>query len=114
VTLIAMVHFIEDDEEAYRVVRRVVDMLPSGSYFAASIATDDFAPDVLAEVQEIYHAHGEALRFRTLAQAERFFEGLELEEPGVVQVHKWHPGPADAGRIDDADIAMYGAVARKP
>jgi hypothetical protein len=91
-----MVHFIEDDEEAYRVVRRVVDMLPSGSYFAASIATDDFAPEVLAEVSEIYHAHGEALRFRTLAQAERFFEGLELEEPGVVQAPR--PGGRRAHR----------------
>src|SRR3569833_469176 len=113
-TLIAMVHFIEDDEEAYRVVRRIVDILPSGSYFAAAIATDDFTPEVLAEVQKIYHAHGESLRFRSLAQAERFFDGLELEDPGVVQIHKWHPDPADAGRINDADIAMYGAIARKP
>jgi hypothetical protein len=113
-TLIAMVHFIEDDEEAFRVVRRIVDTLPSGSYFAAAIATDDFAPEVLAKVVEIYHAHGETLRFRTLAQAERFFEGMELEAPGVVQIHKWHPDPAGIGRIDDADIAMYGAIARKP
>jgi hypothetical protein len=113
-TLIAMVHFIEDDEEAYRVVRRIADTLPSGSYFAAAIATDDFAPEVLAEVQEIYHAHGETLRFRTLAQAKRFFDGLELEEPGVVQIHKWRPGPAGVGHVNDADIAMYGAIARKP
>jgi hypothetical protein len=113
-TLIAMVHFIEDDEEAYRVVRRIVDILPSGSYFAAAIATDDFAPEVLGRVREIYHEHGETLRWRTLAQAERFFEGLELEEPGVVQIHKWHPDPKDIRRINDADIAMYGAIARKP
>jgi hypothetical protein len=113
-TLIAMVHFIKDDGEAYRVVRRMVDMLPSGSYFAAAIATDDFDPEVLARVQETYHAHGETLRWRTLAQAEKFFEGLELEEPGVVQIHKWHPDPLDVGRIRDKDIAMYGGIARKP
>jgi hypothetical protein len=113
-TLIAMVHFIEDDDEAYRVVRRIVDVLPSGSYFAAAIATDDFAPDVLAKVVDVYHSHGETLRFRSHAQAERFFEGLELEEPGVVQIHKWRPDPAHTGHIDDADIAMYGAVARVP
>jgi hypothetical protein len=113
-TLIAMVHFIEDDDEAYRVVRRMVDMLPSGSYFAAAVATDDFDPVVLARVQETYHAHGETLRWRTLAQAEKFFEGLELEEPGVVQIHKWHPDPMDVGRISDKDIAMYGGIARKP
>ncbi|XVQ14084.1 SAM-dependent methyltransferase [Spirillospora sp. CA-255316] len=113
-SLIAMVHFIEDDDEAYRVVKRIVDVLPSGSYFAAAIATDDFAPEVLGRVQEVYHSHGETLRWRTLAQAEKFFDGLELEEPGVVQIHKWHPDPVDVGRVDDTDIAMYGGIARKP
>ncbi|GLY92441.1 SAM-dependent methyltransferase [Actinoallomurus iriomotensis] len=112
-TLIAMVHFIEDDEEAYRVVRQIIDILPSGSYFAAAIATDDFDPEVLGKVREIYHAHGETLRWRSLAQAERFFDGLELEEPGVVQIHKWHPD-ATGAHIDDTDIAMYGGIARKP
>jgi hypothetical protein len=113
-TLIAMVHFIEDDDEAYRVVRHIVDILPSGSYFAAAIATDDFAPEVLGKVRDIYHEHGETLRWRTLAQAERFFDGLELEEPGVVQIHKWRPDPGDLPRIKDVDIAMYGGIARKP
>ncbi|WP_024803540.1 SAM-dependent methyltransferase [Nocardia sp. BMG51109] len=112
--LIAMLHFIEDDDEALRVARHVIDVLPPGSYFAATIATDDFAPEPLAKVREEYHAHGETLRWRPKEQAERFFEGLELEEPGLVQMHKWRPDPIDIGSIDDADIAMYGAVGRKP
>jgi hypothetical protein len=110
--IIAMLHFIEDDDEAYRVVKRVLDALPTGSYLAASIATDDFDPVPLATVQQQYRAHGETLQFRTKDQATRFFEGLELEEPGIVQIHKWHPDP-DAGVIADTDVAMYGAVARK-
>lgn len=111
--LIAMLQFIEDDEEALRVVRRVVDVLPSGSYFAASICTDDFAPDPVARVREQYHAHGETLRLRTKGQARQFFDGLELEEPGLVQPHKWRPDPVDVGKTDDADVAMYAAVGRK-
>jgi hypothetical protein len=110
--IIAMLHFIEDDDEAYRVVKRVLDALPTGSYLAASIATDDFDPVPLATVQQQYRAHGETLQFRTKDQAARFFDGLELEEPGIVQIHKWHPDP-DAGVIADTDVAMYGAVARK-
>jgi S-adenosyl methyltransferase len=113
-TLIAMVHFILDDDEAYEVVRRVVDRMPSGSYVALSIATDDFAPEVLARVGQEYAARGEPIRFRNKAQAERFFDGLELEEPGVVQIHKWHPTRIDIGTIRDEDIAMYGGIARKP
>ncbi|WP_237774544.1 SAM-dependent methyltransferase [Actinosynnema sp. ALI-1.44] len=111
--VIAMLHFIEDDDEAYRVVKQVVDVLPSGSYLAASIATDDFDPVPLAQVQRQYRDHGEVLQFRTKDKAVRFFDGLDLEEPGVVQVHKWRPD-ADAGPIADTDVAMYGAVARKP
>ncbi|WP_028922385.1 SAM-dependent methyltransferase [Pseudonocardia acaciae] len=112
--IIAMLQFIEDDEEALRVTRRVLDALPSGSYLAVTIATADFAPEPLGKVREQYNAHGETLRLRTKEQAARFFEGLELEEPGVVQTHRWRPDPADAGTIADADIAMYGAVGRKP
>lgn len=111
--VIAMLHFIEDDAEAYRVVKQVVDALPSGSYLAASIATDDFDPEPLAQVQRQYREHGEVLRFRSAPQAARFFDGLELEEPGVVQIHKWRPEPG-ADPIADTDVAMYGAVARKP
>jgi hypothetical protein len=113
-SLIAMLHFIEDDGEALQVTRRVLDVLPSGSYFAATIATDEFAPEPLAGVREQYYAHGETLKFRTKAQALQFFEGLDLEDPGLVQTHKWRPDPSCIGRIANADNAMYGAVGRKP
>jgi hypothetical protein len=111
-TILAMVHFITDDT-AHRVVRRMVDALPPGSYLATSVATDDFAPVQLDRVRQIYQAYGEMLRFRTKAQAEEFFAGLELVDPGLVQTHRWRPEP-DAAPVADADVAMYGAVARKP
>jgi len=114
--LIAIVHFIEDDDEAYRVVRQVVDVLPPGSFLAMSIATDEFDPIPLAEVQRKYYEYGEILKFRNRAQALRFFDGLEIIEPGLVQVHKWRPDNSGVGMapIADADVAMYGAIARKP
>ena len=113
--LIAIVHFIEDDDEAYRVVAQAVDELPGGSYLAMSIATDEFDPVPLAEVRRQYHEYGETLVFRDRARALRFFDGLEIVEPGLVQVHKWRPEPGGvSGAVSDKDIAMYGAVARKP
>jgi hypothetical protein len=54
------------------------------------------------------------MRLRTFTEANEFFTGLELVAPGIVQVHKWHPDGTDDGGIRDEDIAMYGAVARKP
>ncbi len=111
--LIAVVHFIEDDDEALAVTRRIIDALPSGSYVAATIATDDFAPEMLAKVRQTYHDHGETLRWRDREEAGRFLEGLELVEPGIVQMHKWKPDSAAYEAVPDADIAMYGAVGRK-
>jgi trans-aconitate methyltransferase len=111
-TLIAALHFVTDDEEAVRVVRRFLESLVPGSYLAASIATDDFDPLPLAGVQRVYEAYGETLQWRTKAQVEEFFAGLDVVEPGIVQVHKWRPGPA-AAPIADGDVAMYGAIARK-
>lgn len=111
--LIAIVHFIEDDAEALRVVRQLVDVLPSGSYLAMSIATDEFDPVPLAEVQREYNRLGETLIFRDRATAMGFFDGLELVEPGLVQVHQWRPDGSEAPEIADKDIAMYGAVTRK-
>ncbi|WP_432837861.1 SAM-dependent methyltransferase [Dactylosporangium sp. CA-092794] len=111
--LIAIVHFIKDDAEALRVVRQVLDVLPTGSYLAMSIATDEFDPIPLAEVQREYNRLGETLIFRDRGTALAFFDGLELVEPGLVQVHKWRPDGSEAPGIADKDIAMYGAVARK-
>jgi SAM-dependent methyltransferase len=111
-TLIAVLHFITDDDLAREVVRRLVDVLAPGSYLAASIATDDFDPVPLAGVQRVYEAYGETLRWRTKAHVEELFAGLDLVDPGIVQIHKWRPD-APTDRIVDADIAMYGAIARK-
>jgi hypothetical protein len=113
-TLISVVHFILDDDEAYRVVKCLVDAMPSGSYVAITVATDDFNPVVLAEVGREYAARGEPLRWRTKAESERFFDGLDLEEPGLVQMHKWRPEPGSIDQIKDEDIAMYGGIGRKP
>lgn len=112
--LISVVHFILEDDEAYRVVKCLVDAMPSGSHLAMTVATDDFNPVVLAGVSREYEARGEPLRFRSRDGAERFFDGLELEEPGLVQMHKWRPEPGSSGQVEDEDIAMYGAVGRKP
>ncbi|MFD7940323.1 SAM-dependent methyltransferase [Streptomyces sp. NPDC059755] len=47
------------------------------------------------------------------APAAEFFTGLDLVDPGIVQVHHWRPDGTGAEVVRDADIAMYGAAARK-
>lgn len=113
-TVIAIVHFVLDEDDAYGIVRRLLEPLPPGSYLAMSVGTADFAPAEVGRVAREYAARGMPMRLRTQPEAEQFFDGLDLVDPGVVQVHKWHPDGAGTETIRDEDIAMYGAVARKP
>ncbi|MGW3867570.1 SAM-dependent methyltransferase, partial [Streptomyces sp. NPDC005047] len=113
-TVIAIVHFVLDEDDAVGIVRRLLEPLPSGSYLAMTIGTAEFAPDEVGRVAREYAARDMPMRLRTLDEAHEFFDGLDLVEPGIVQVHKWHPDGAGEQGIRDEDIAMYGAVARKP
>lgn len=109
--VIGILHFILPPED-HALVQRLLAPLPSGSYLAMSIGTADFAPSEVGRVASEYERRGMPMCLRTRAEAEAFFDGLELVEPGLQQVHKWRP-TADQPPVDDRDIAMYGAVALK-
>lgn len=49
---------------------------------------------------------------RTTGEIRRFFDGLELIDPGLVQPHRWRPGPgADTSGYE---VPALAGVARKP
>ncbi len=56
------------------------------------------------------HAH-ETEVLRSRAQVARFFDGLDLVEPGAVQISKWRPRSEPEAL---APAAFWGGVARKP
>ncbi|MEW1549594.1 SAM-dependent methyltransferase [Streptomyces tsukubensis] len=111
-TVIAMLHFIRPPDD-YALVRRLLDPLPPGSFLAISTATADFAPEEIGRVAREYESRGIPMVPRTAAEVGAFFEGLELLEPGLVQVHRWRSEAAQEG-VAPEQVAMYGAVARKP
>jgi S-adenosyl methyltransferase len=112
-TLLGVVIFLNDDEQAHAIVRRLVDAVPSGSYLVLShTITSPAMPDVDAAVA-FWNEHGTPkLTQRTPEQIARFFDGLELLEPGVVSCSRWRPEPSPFG--EPAEVAMFGGVARKP
>jgi hypothetical protein len=113
VNLLGVVIFIEDDQEAYDVVRRLMDAVPSGSYLVLShTVTSPRMPDMDAAVA-FWNEHGTPkLTQRTPEQVARFFDGLELLEPGVVSCSRWRPEATPWG--EPTEVAIYGGVARKP
>jgi hypothetical protein len=48
---------------------------------------------------------------RTRDEVARFFTGLELIPPGLVQVHQWHPDPGDSA--PEGTVSAHGGLARK-
>ncbi|MEU5977434.1 SAM-dependent methyltransferase [Streptomyces sp. NPDC047315] len=111
-TVIAILHFIRPPAD-HALLRRLLDPLPSGSFLAVSTATEEFAPAEIRRVREQYESRGIPMVSRTTAEVGAFFEGLELVAPGLTQVHRWRPTEAQAG-VTNEQVAMLGAVARKP
>ncbi|MGA4839196.1 SAM-dependent methyltransferase [Streptomyces sp. G45] len=110
--LLGVVIFIEDDAEAYGLVRRFMDALPAGSHLVLShTITSPAMPDV-DEAVAFWNEHGTPkLTQRTPEQVARFFEGLDLLDPGVVSCSRWRPD-GDGQELPD-EVAMYAGVARK-
>ncbi|MFI0406779.1 SAM-dependent methyltransferase [Actinomadura sp. 3N508] len=110
--LLTVIHFIPDDDKAQGVVRRLLEPLPSGSFLALSTINIESAAQPSRALQK-HNEHGIRAKGRTKAQITRFFDGLELVEPGVTAVHHWRPDD-EARKIDDTQVSVYGGVARKP
>ena len=86
---------------------------------------DDVKPAALKRKQDEVQSHAtqigtatarvntvmaEPVTLRPHAKVARFFDGLDLVPPGLVQLHRWRAVPADPGM----ELANYGGVARRP
>ncbi|OON71618.1 SAM-dependent methyltransferase [Streptomyces tsukubensis] len=109
VSLIALMHFIADDQDPYGIVSTLVDALPSGSYLVMSHASSDLFPELSDQVVAEYAKGGITLGFRTRAEVAKFFDGLDLIEPGLVTTTEWYRGsPAP----EPESSGVYAAVGR--
>jgi O-methyltransferase involved in polyketide biosynthesis len=136
--LVAVLHFVAD-EEAYPLVRGLLDELPAGSRLVLSHLTEDLNPENIRAVQRTYTERGFTFVLRSRADVERFFtdSGLEIADPGIVPAHRWRPDHAapvpeqpeesflagleeiekvryrDINDVTDADINVYAAIGAK-
>ncbi|GGT94405.1 SAM-dependent methyltransferase [Streptomyces coeruleorubidus] len=136
--LVAILHFVAD-EEAYPLVRELLDALPVGSRLVLSHLTEDLNPEKIRAVQRTYTERGFTFVLRSRAEVERFFteNSLEIADPGVVPAHRWRPDHAapvperpdesylaglddiekvryhDINDVTDADINVYAGTAAK-
>ncbi len=116
VLFLSVLLFVTNDEEAIRVVRSVRNALVPGSYIAISHPTDDATPSEQGEqAKRLYSAIGTPVNVRPYKLVERFFEGLELVEPGLVYIPLWRPEGSDDLFLKYPEMsAYYAGVGRKP
>lgn len=116
----AVVQFVSDLSDPWRIVGRYVEALAPGSCLALShITGDKVPPKSVATGVRIYTRATESAYPRTKAEIERFFDGLEIippypgASPGLCHVGVW--GSEDPQSADsDGSRVFWCAVARKP
>ncbi|HEX2313506.1 MAG TPA: SAM-dependent methyltransferase, partial [Thermomonospora sp.] len=91
VLMLALLHFVADDEDPYGIVDRFkAELAPGGHLVISHITADNQTPEV-RDAARLYDRASARLAQRTHAEISRFFDGLELVEPGVTTVSLWRP-----------------------
>ncbi len=111
IMLLLVLHLVPDSQDPYRIVARLMDAMSSGSYLVVSHPAKDIRPDAVAEMARRMRACGIQGTPRTHAEVSRFFDGLDLLEPGVVQAQQWRPRPGPGTHV--TDTTAWCGVARK-
>lgn len=110
--MVAVLHFVPDDDNPQAAIARYREALAPGSYLAVSHGSWDGVSQEGQEsgeqVNAIYRRTDSPLVLRTGAEVAAFFTGLEVVDPGVVPLSEWRPDS------DDAYISAYAGIGRKP
>ena len=110
VTMLAVLHAIGDDEDPYGLVAQIMAAVPSGSYLAISHLPSDLEADKLDESRDrVNRISHQQYTHRSHAEVLRFFDGLELVQPGLVELRKWRPA-IQSNRVTPG----WGGLGRKP
>jgi O-methyltransferase involved in polyketide biosynthesis len=111
IMLMGILGHIAEDEQARSIVKRLLGGVPAGSYLTMNDGTD--TSEEVVEAARIWNQSANpTYHLRSPNRITRFFDGLELVEPGVVSPPRWRPDPSSSGLPAEIDSAC--GVARKP
>ena len=119
VIMLAVLHFLSDEDDAAGVVAAYREASRAGSYLVVSHGTLDYLPAKARDVEGVYERASHRLNFRSRAEVLGLMDGYELEPPGLVDIIHWRPElsedePDPIGNGDVARYSGYAAVGRKP
>jgi hypothetical protein len=112
--LVAILHFVTDEDRPAALVATLLDALAPGSYLVASHVTPEHDPEGVGGLEQAYRQGGIPAQSRPADEfAEMAFRKLEMIDPGLVLVSEWRPeetGPRPLA----SEVNWYGGIARKP
>lgn len=112
VLLVAILHFIADDDGPHAIVEKLKAAVPSGSYLVLShITGDHVAAEKSEQARAVYQRATEPVFPRWHGAISRFFDGLEIVPPGVVSGAAWRAGQPSPGQ---GRTLFYAGAGRKP
>ena len=101
VMCVAVLPFITDDQDPWGIVSTMTEHLVPGSYLTVSHGILEGHPaDVVADFQKTYQAASAPVAIRSRDAINRFFDGFDLVDPGLVPITDW--------RSDDQERARPG------
>ncbi|MBB1252935.1 SAM-dependent methyltransferase [Streptomyces alkaliterrae] len=113
--LVALLHFIQDDEDPWKTIATFRDALPEGSLLVLTHASWEGGPRTSEhgrQIQDVYRTASSQLVMRRRPDVERFFTGFDVVEPGIVSMPDWRPdGPTD--QEDPVVYSGFAGVGRK-
>ena len=112
VLLVAVMHFVLEEDDPYGAVRTLMDGVAPGSALVLSQVTTDLDPEGVRATAKAYDRSSVKTAARTGKEIAGFFDSLELVDPGLVLLSQWRPD--EQVLAGDDRIGMYGAVALKP
>ena len=103
---------IADDEGPHAIVSRLMDRLPAGSYLMLQDGTT--VSQANADALEDYNESGAIpYNLRTPAEIVRYFDGLDVVQPGVVSIQTWRPDPGAEPADPLVEVNTFGGIGRK-
>jgi SAM-dependent methyltransferase len=115
--LVAILHFVEDEDDPYGAVAALRDALAPGSLLVLTHTSHErmpLPPERVAGAVDVYKDIRNPLILRSREQIARFFEGYDMVEPGLVPMPLWRPQTTteDADEEDPWAYAGYAGVGR--
>ncbi len=107
----AVLHFVPDEDQPKDIAAALRWRMAPGSYLAISHAvTDEASKDVLSVIADTRQGPTSPPVPRTAEEIGGFFTGLDLVEPGLVDVSQWRPDEKE----ETTTVRFFGGVGRKP